>query len=735
MARYFASVATLQNFLPLHYGGIVRRPGFQHIAEYDTGGIRLIPFRYSSDTTFILAFGNQTLRFYSNGAEVLDEFDTTYEIPTPYSASELSALRWEQVKDEVFLVHPNYAPRRLFRIGDNNWTLGEWGITYQPFQDANTDTTLTVTASGLTGSVTLTANSARWNSNHVGSYWRIGHVRSTNAQAKVISSTGGTTGLLISGVYTIRTLGTWTATIQLEASRDNSTWEVLKSWTGADDLNIEHRGSIDEPLYIRANVSAYTSGTSARVIIEADQSLVWGVAKITAFGSSTSVTATVTETLQSTNATSYWAEGSWSADNGYPSQIVLHDGRMTLAATTQEPLTMWASVIDDYPNFRQVAGYPDYALQRTLYSATADQINWMTSRNGALIAGTAGDEWVIRNASDPDTAVAQRSSAYGSAAVGVVELNDSLLFVQRRGTKVRDYIGLDVNDDLARDPYSAAELTLVAEHVTRSGIVQLAVSQQPDSILWCVTEDGNLASLTYERNLEVMGWAVHTTDGTIESVATIPGDYGDEVWIAVLRDGTRRIERLHPTTPDEALEGDTDDCLYLDAGKLIDLGTPGTAVTGLDHLEGLEVAVLVDGGEHPNKTVASGAITLDRNGTKVAVGLPYTSLVETLPLVAATNAGSTRHQIGRAHRIIVDLYESFGLEYADATLSTLRWYPLQTRISGDTPNVPPPLDTMPVITTLAGKHDRQPRVKIKQEKPLPATILSLAVSFDLTQSD
>lgn len=731
MPRYFASVASLRNFFCSSYGGITRRPGLEHISIFDTTGIRLVPFRYSAATAFVLAFGNSKMRFYSNGAEVQVDGDPL-ELVTPWAASKLGELRTAQLLDEVISVHPTLPPWKLFRQADDDWTLNEWALAYPPFMDANEDDTLTVTPSATTGTVTLTASAALWNANHVGAYWRIGHIRTTNAQAKAIDSTGATTSMLISGVYTIRTTGTWSATVRLEASKDGTNWEVLKSWVGVNDLNLEHRGTIDEPLWIRANVSAYTSNTDGRMVIEADESLIWGYAKITHVTDSTHVTATVVETLQSTAATSYWQEGSWSPNNGYPSQVAFHDGRLFFASTKREPLKYWASRVDQHNDFRPLAWNPSYAIEEQLYSATADKIQWMTSRNGALIIGTAGDEWIVKNASGPDTASAQRATAYGSAAIQAVELNDSLLFVQRRGRKMRDYIGLDAQSGLVRDPYSAGELTLVAEHVTRSGIVQLAVSQQPDSVIWAVMGEGSLCGLTYERNLEVMGWHIHETDGTIESVATIPGSYGDEVWVAVLRDGTRRIERFHPPTIEAAIYADRFGYMFCDAGKLIVMEEPGTVVTGLSHLNGKTVSVLLDGGEHPDCVVTDGAITLAREGSVVAVGLPFTSLVETLPLVAQTQQGSTRYQIGRISTVLVDQHNTFGLEYSDADRE--KWYAVSHRTDGDNPLLPPALKIGPSQITLAGKHDRLPRLKLRQKTPMPATILSLSCTWERTES-
>ena len=53
-------------------------------------------------------------------------------------------------------------------------------------------------------------------------------------------------------------------------------------------------------------------------------------------------------------------------------------------------------------------------------------------------------------------------------------------------------------------------------------------------------------------------------------------------------------------------------------------------ISGLAHLEGQTVSVLADGATHPDKVVSSGAIVLERAASKVKVGLPYTSLLQTM---------------------------------------------------------------------------------------------------------
>jgi hypothetical protein len=731
MPRYLSSVDELTNTLTLPYGGITRRPGMEHIAVWNNASLRLIDFRYSAGTAFIIAFGDLKIRFYSNGTPVLSG-GIPLELESPYPADDLADIRAEQILDAVYLTHPRYPQQRLFRVTDTNWTLTEMSISSYPFKDVNTTAT-TIRPSATTGNITLTASAATFDPTHVGSRWRIGHVRAVNAVNKVITSTGTSSSILVQGDYTFRTTGVWAAGLALESSSDNgATWVTLGSWIGTSDYNVEVNESSKEPRLLRANVTSFTSATGSPVVsIDSRNPMIYGTAVVTAFTSSTVVNATVEDAFHSTSATEAWAEGSWSDRSGYPRQVILHDGRLYFAGTVAEPLTYWGSAVDDFGMFGRFAGAPDLGIRRQLYSPTADQIQWLASRNGALIIGTAGDEWVVQYEGDPVNAIARRSSSYGSNAVGVVELNDSLLFVERRGRRVRDYIGLDTsNDDLARDPFSAGDLTLVAEHITREGITQMAVSKEPDPVLWCVV-GGNLIGLNYDRTQSVMGWHRHTTEGTILSVAVIPGQVNDEIWLAVLRDGTTRIERLHPTTPDRALDNIPAECLYWDSGLLI-VQSSSTTVTGLSHLNGKTVSVNVDGGSHPTRVVSGGSITLARAGTKIAVGLPFTSTMETLPLVAQSERGSSRHFIARINQVIIEVYNTFGLQYSDATRE--QWYECQSHIGSNDPNIPPPLQTGPLKLTVAGGHDRQPRLKFRQNNGLPGTMLCMTVNWDQTEA-
>lgn len=83
-----------------------------------------------------------------------------------------------------------------------------------------------------------------------------------------------------------------------------------------------------------------------------------------------------------------------------------------------------------------------------------------------------------------------------------------------------------------------------------------------------------------------------------------------------------------------------------------------TAISGLDHLEGKTVRIKVDGAAHPDKTVSSGAVTLDSAAGEVVIGLPYSSEIELLDLDYDIGMGSMQGQKTRWAKLLLKVYRS-----------------------------------------------------------------------------
>ncbi len=156
---------------------------------------------------------------------------------------------------------------------------------------------------------------------------------------------------------------------------------------------------------------------------------------------------------------------------------------------------------------------------------------------------------------------------HGSAYIQAVLAGDAVLYVERGGFKIREFVF-----SLERDSFVAPDLTVLSEHITKTGIIETSYQARPESILWSVRNDGVLLSLTYEnRDQGVVGWARHITDGEFESVATIPGSDEDEVWVIVKRtingSDVRYVEQLQSRKWDSQ-----EDAWYVDSGLAFDGG-------------------------------------------------------------------------------------------------------------------------------------------------------------------
>lgn len=747
---YSAGCRILKNFIPRNYGGAFRRPGTQFMGEVADHArkTRLIAFNFSTTTSFVLEFGNGTLRFWSNGAQV-QSGGGPLELATPYLESQLFELQYVQINDVMFISHPSHAPRKLVRLADDNWSLTEIAWTWPALRDENVTTT-TLAASGTSGTVTLTASASVFVAGHVGGYFQISHRRdaafSELVGASPVALGATSTPMRLIGRWELFTYGTWSGNLVIERSFDydpaspgSATWEVLRSFTSKDDHNTTANGDEGEQVWLRLRAASQIthSGTPAfRAVIEAGDSKVHGLVKVTAVASGTSATATVVAPLQSTAATSFWTEGAWSAYRGFPRAVALHEQRLIFGGTLSQPQSVWGSVIGDFENFRR-STLDDGSFSFQLAAQESNAIQWISSQ-AALYIGTQGDEWVISSGSDdqaitPTNVRARRQSRYGSCHLQAVLVNDVALFVQRNCRKVREFVYT-----FEKDGYVAPDMTIRAEHITRGGIRQWAFQQQPDSILWAVTETGRLLSMTYEREQSAVAWARHETEGEWESVACIYGsgttDEGtpDEVWFVVKRTVggvvKRYVERfaVRPAAhdySDPALMPYCDSCVVYD-------GAATAARSGLGHLEGLSVQVLADGAVQPAKTVSGGAITQSAASAKAVVGLGFESVVQPMKLDVQLQTGAGTGRIFRVNRATVRFFKSSGCE-ATSNPERSPWFALSFRDTSMPMDLSVPLFSGEKPVTVESNHDRETNLALRQTQPLPLNITAISILFDV----
>lgn len=123
-AKFQSGLALCRNFVVKPQGPIENRAGFAFVREVKTSAkrTRLLTFTYSTTQTMILELGENYVRFHTMGATLLSS-GVPYEVATPYLEADLFDIHTVQSGDVFTLVHPNYAPRELRRLGATSWTL------------------------------------------------------------------------------------------------------------------------------------------------------------------------------------------------------------------------------------------------------------------------------------------------------------------------------------------------------------------------------------------------------------------------------------------------------------------------------------------------------------------------------------------------------------------------------------------------------------------------------------
>ena len=454
-----------------------------------------------------------------------------------------------------------------------------------------------------------------------------------------------------------------------------------------------------------------------------------GIAKITSRTNTTVVVVTILTAFANTDATVAFKLGAFSDTTGHPSCISFYEQRLVFAGTIDEPQTIFFSKAGDYENMTSGTNADD-AMVYTIAANQVNVIRYLKAQRTLVIGTTAAEYTVSADGTDasitPTNITIKRQSSYGSANVDAVTAGNAILFLQKAKRKIRE---LAYNFD--SDSYVAPDLCILNDSVTDSGIVQMEWQQEPDNILWCVREDGQLAALTYQRSENVVSWHRHILGGAfgsgnsvVESIASISGDLNeDELWCIVKRTVNGATVRYVECFSDFDFDETTStDFKFLDS-HLSYSGSATTTLSGLSHLEGQTVSILADGSVHANKTVSSGAITLDRSVTKACVGLSYDSILQTMRIEGGSLEGTSQGKIKRISKVVLRLFETVGVKVGPS-LSNLETIPFRTTSS----NLSAPVNTLiegDKEIEFNDDYNSDGHIFIKQDQPLPASILAI----------
>ena len=648
------------------------------------------------------------------------------EITTTYTTAQISEIKVTQSADVMFVTHNDHPVRKIQRTSNTDWTISDVSFINGPYLDENATTT-TLTPNGRSGSITLTASGDTFVSTDVGRLVKIynGYAKITAfTSATVVTATVQTDELGVAEIlptYASNTISfvegdpSSTGSSHNDFIRDSNKQFVIEGFT--------------EGMTITASGASNGANNRDYEIVKVTSDEITLVPVDDVVNESASNTITLVGKL---NATDEFSLGAFSETTGFPRACAFYEQRLVFAGTTSQPQSLFFSVAGDFENMTE-SDSDSSAMNYTIGSNQVNRILYLASSR-SMIVGTTGGEFVVR-ASGTDEPITptniqiKQQASYGSADIQPVQAGTYTLFVQRAKRKIRE-LGYVFDTD----SFQAVDLTILADHVTETGVLELAYQQEPFSIVWGTTTDGRLIGLTYRREEQVVAWHQHklggsfttagvtTNHGIVENIAVIPGELNqDNLYMVVKRTINGATRRYVEILSDIDFGTNIQDAIFVDS-SLTYSGSSTSSLSGLDHLEGQTVSILEEGAAHPDKTVASGSITTDRATTKAQVGLGYTSTLRTVRLEAGSASGTAQGKIKKIHSVIVRFFRTVG---ASVGTSTDNVDTIPFRDSSDPTDTAVPLFTGDKTIEAQPSWDTEGAIVVQQTQALPMTIVGI----------
>lgn len=727
LAKYDVGAAEIENMIVLRYGGVSRRPGFRYVAgTHNNKKARLIPFRYSSDQNYVVELTAGKCRFYTEQGIVVDGNGDPYAISNSFTEAQLKDIKYTQSADTLFLTHPDHFPMTLVRNGAADWTLSNMDITGGPFEDM-VKHSATITPSATTGNgITLTASANYFKTYMVGCQMAL-EQKLASQKAEGVPGTLEVNCAPGATVY-VETFGFWTGTITISKyDNEAGAWVALRTQYNNHSSNYQFTYTNDTDAIVKYKVTssdfdpAVWSGENpnqtGKVVIQTFASDYEGIVTITGYTDQKHVTANVLRNLASTAATKYYALGAWSANKGYPACCGFFEDRFVMAGTKTDPQTFWMSQTGDYYNFgKSIPQVDTDAITGTLNNGQMNGIKHMAAF-GELLLQTAGGTYKVSGGDKPISPTNMQSKPQEYRGINHLTpclIGGRIVFVQQQGNIIRD-LGYTYD----ADKYQGDDMSLLASHLFEGHTIESITYQQiPNSIVWCVREDGVLLGMTYIKEQDVYAWHKHTTQGSFIDVCSISGDTEDELWAVVKRGDNYCVEVMGNQVQDDNPETQ----FFVDGGYQA-TGNEDATLTGLDWLAGETVQILGDGNVLPEQEVANdGSLDLGRVFGDVSVGLGYESTLKTLPIEVNAADGTMASRKKRIARMMLMFRKSRGGKYGlnEGRLDEIKWR------SNENWDAPVQLYTGKQYVVLPqSSYEDTLQVTVKQEDPLPMDILAV----------
>jgi hypothetical protein len=603
-AKYRSGAATMRNFFVDYRSGASTRPGTEFIRPCPASKVRLVRFQQSTTVTYVLEFGDHYLRFISQGASIVEPANNiinvikgtstrvqiatgsyssgqlvfisgvlnmpqinnryyfvaalaadtmeirdgvtdlpvnsttwpnytgggtvqrVYTISTPYGQNELALLKFSQNASLMNITHPNHPPYKLQLFNATNWTLtlAVFGATV-----------------GSSGSIMAVASAA----GSVSYKYTVTAVDDNNQEGVPAFPPA-----FLSPAQDLRTTP-GTNNINWSAVPNAFAYNVYASSPSYGTLNNDNNnmgfiGSTQSFSFIDSNISPDFSQTPP-------------VHDNPFAGVNPQVSSYFQQRLVYANGGGNLVETFWASKTGAPYNFDISNPPQANDAITAE-----------------------------LVSLEVNEIKSLIPMPTGLIALTTNGTWQINGGAGgvatqggpitPVTITATPQAYIGANDVPPIVVNFDILFVQAKGSIVRD-----LTFNIYQNIYTGNDISILSSHLFYGHqILEWAYAEEPFKTIWVVREDGVLLSLTLVKEQDMYGWARHDTRGNFKSVATVTEGQTDATYFVVERPNpsnpqlvVQQIERL----ADRAFPFGAEDAWCVDAGVKTVQNTPNANLT------------------------------------------------------------------------------------------------------------------------------------------------------------
>lgn len=709
IAKFNGACRKLENFIVLPQGPVRRRPGTYYVSSVKTSSkkVRLVSFEFSTVQAYIIEFGNLYCRFYKDSGQITTGGGSAYEITTPYLEADLYQLKMTQSADTLYIVHPDYPPKKLTRTGHTSWTLVDF-VAKNGTATAITAATkanpckITSTAHGLINDDIIHITDVVGMTEINDAFYVITKVDDDNFSLNGVNSTA----------YTAYTSGGTVQKSKFGVTNNNPSAvaffeeRIMMAGTITNPQKVYGSWSGDYENFILDSTDA-SAGLEYTILSDKVDAIRWMVGQ---------------DYLAIGTVGGVWRMGASSKDDPLTMDDVIAKRQVSIGCKDMD-----AELVNNIIVYVQRGGN---SLRSYQYSFDIDK--WVSPDLTILSEHIArGDTSALSGVIDMDyqqepIGIIWCVRADGQLLAMTYEPDQQVWGWSRMVTdgEVESVAVLGV-DDTENQVWISVKRTI---GTTTSRYIEYF---KPHNF-WGQIEDCFFvdSGLTYDG-----GAAVNITNITKANPAVVaaPGHSftnGDKIRISDVAGMTEANQsRSEAYTVAGAVAGVSFQLSGINSTGWTAYSSGGTAqkvaktVSGLSHLEGETVSILADGAVVPDKVVSSGSIILDWYGNKIHAGLPYDSIIKPMRIEIGSGDGTSYGKKKRITELVVSFYESWGAKWGDSE-SNLTVVPFGL---GDIPA----LYTGDKEYSMSGDYTTQADIVIVQDMPLPCTILSIVPKVGL----